>query len=146
MPDRPLTLSLLAGGLALAVLWTHHEQGEAVHSHVARVESDTVRQEVMQMSTALQSEVGQLTFIAQSMKMRGGPFSERPEDVDALWVVSFSERDTPEVHVQLGNLEMPPDLPIVDGAKLAGLWRTKSGDPLLLSLLLEMGQLSSGWS
>ena len=135
MPDRPLTLSLLAGGLALAVLWTHHEQGEAVHSHVARVESDTVRQEVMQMSTALQSEVGQLTFIAQSMKMRGGPFSERPEDVDALWVVSFSERDTPEVHVQLGNLEMPPDLPIVDGAKLAGLWRTKSGDPLLLSLL-----------
>ncbi len=135
MPDRPLTLSLLAGGLALAVLWTHHEQGEAVHSHVARVESDTVRQEVMQMSTALQSEVGQLTFIAQSMKMRGGPFSERPEDVDALWVVSFSERGTPEVHVQLGNLEMPPDLPIVDGAKLAGLWRTKSGDPLLLSLL-----------
>ncbi|HIF42347.1 MAG TPA: HAMP domain-containing histidine kinase [Planctomycetes bacterium] len=135
MPDRPLTLTLLAGGLALAVLWTHHEQSEAVHSHVARVESDTVRREAMQMSTALQGEVGQLTSLAQSLKMRGGPFSERPENVDALWVVSFSERGTPEVHVQRGNLEMPADLPVVDGAKLAGLWRTPSGDPLLLSLL-----------
>ncbi|MDE0915413.1 MAG: HAMP domain-containing sensor histidine kinase [Planctomycetota bacterium] len=135
MPDRPLTLTLLAGGLALAVLWTHHEQSEAVDKHVARVESETAQREVMQMVTSLQGEVGQLTSIAQSMKMLGGPFSERPEDVDALWVVSLPDRGKPEVHVQRGNLEMPTDLPIVDGAKLAGLWRTKSGDPLLLSLL-----------
>ena len=135
MPDRPLTLTLLAGGLALAVVWTHHEQSEAIHRHVAQVESEVVRREVAQMSTALESEVGRLTSLAQSLSMSGGPFAKRPLNVDALWVVSFPEEGTPSVHVQRGNLEMPRDLPVADGAKLAGLWRTDAGDPLLLSIL-----------
>ena len=104
-------------------------------SHVAQVESEVVRREVAQMSTALESEVGRLTSLAQSLSMSGGPFAKRPLNVDALWVVSFPEEGTPSVHVQRGNLEMPRDLPVADGAKLAGLWRTDAGDPLLLSIL-----------
>ncbi|GEM_PF-2546366 len=134
MLNRPLTLTLLAGGLAIAVVWTHHEQSEDIRAHVEAVEGDQLSRDLELMAVALDAETERLTAMAQHSRPVHGTAPVLPAHVDTLWVISFGREGLPAVNHQEGDIAMAWSLPVQPGEELKGLWRSDAGEPLLVSV------------
>ncbi len=133
MLHRPRTPFVLALVLGLAALGLHSLQRNALQGHLADASRNEVAKDAARAAATIDEEVRRLSEFAHSLKVSGGPFLELPHGLDGLWIVSSIGSSPP--FTELGQVGTPVGVPLSANGSAAGMWRSSSGQALLVSAL-----------